>query len=65
MIEGKDLTAIITSPVDSMSEVRQPILGKWQHDRQQRETAVEAKSNDDWQTHHYERKEDEKFHPLI
>ena len=48
MSKGKDFTTGMTSPVDSVLEVRWSILEKRKHDRWQREAAVEAKSNDDW-----------------
>ena len=60
MIEEKDFIATMTSSIDSVSEVRRSILGKWQHNRWQREAAVEAKSNNERWNHHYRRKEDEK-----
>ena len=53
--DRQDVFTTVTSPIKSNSKVRRPILGKWLHKRWQREAAIEAKSNDDWQNHHYRR----------
>ena len=60
MSEGKDFIAKMTWPVESVSEVKQSIPGKLQHNIWHIETAAEAQSNDNWQNHHYKKKKRQK-----